>query len=322
MQCFIQSLKTPLSNVMNAVIKSPKPSGYVRNVILRMPSFTMKIKLFVLFLSVGIFTSVQAQTSQIDKYLSQIEQGEYTEARKNISSLREEYPQHPGVLYLQGVLEPDGDKAHGLFMSIVENARESKYHDDAVIRVAEYLYAKGLYITAEKYLRLIPVQHPRSPHLERAANMLINSMEAAGKTDSSRIWQRVLSEQFPRITFDEGQEQQRLEGSEVSADDEEEYEQSTEVVEDSGKSNTGDNNNRRPFTLQVGAFSTLENAMQEKNNLESQGYSAQVLRRQRGDLELYLVWVGQYTSHDAAEAAGKKIQEQTDYSYFVVNTSE
>jgi cell division protein FtsN len=288
-----------------------------------MRSLAMKSKFVFLACSLVFSSTVFAQLNQVETYLAQIENGNYSEARQRLPGLIQDHPKDPSVIYLRGVLETNGEKAYGYFKQVADKHQTSQFHDDAIMRVSEYLFAKGLYITAEKYLKLIPIQHPRSPHLERAANMLINSMNAAGKTDSSRIWQSVLSEQFPRIQMNEGAQQERLQGSEVSSDDQKaESDADTRVVEQ-GRANPAANQpNARPFTLQVGAFSTLDNAMQEKDNLESQGFNVQVLRRQRGDLDLYLVWVGQYRSHEEAEVAGRKIQEQTDYSFFVVNTAE
>lgn len=294
------------------------------SVILRMLSLIMKSK-YILLVSLLILSSATfAQLNQVERYLDQIDNGNYSDARQGLPALIQEHPKDPSVIFLQGILETNGEKAYGYFKQVADRYPNSQFHDDAIMQVSEYLFAKGLYITAEKYLKRIPIQHPRSPHLERAANMLINSMNAAGKTDSSRIWQSVLSEQFPRIQMNESRQQERLEGSSdlVTDDQEPASDVETQVVEQGGTNSALNQQNTRPFTLQVGAFSTLDNAMREKDNLESHGYHAQVLRRQRGDLDLYLVWVGQYRSHEEAEVAGNKIQEQTDYSFFVVNTAE
>ena len=289
----------------------------------RMLSLIMKSKFILLTCFLAFSSTVFAQLTQVEVYLNQIDNGNYSDARQGLPALVREHPKDPSVIYLQGILETDGEKAYGYFKQVADKHQNSQFHDDAIMQVSEYLFAKGLYITAEKYLKRIPIQHPRSPHLERAANMLINSMNAAGKTDSSRIWQSVLSEQFPRIQMNEGSQQERLQGSEVSSDNETpSSDVDTQVVEQGSSNPAANQQSTRPFTLQVGAFSTLDNAMREKDNLESHGYNAQVLRRQRGDLDLYLVWVGQYRSHEEAEVAGNKIQEQTEYSFFVVNTAE
>jgi len=290
---------------------------------------------YTLVLVIALLLGLRPVSAQyVEDYLEQIQQGEYDKARTALPQLLRDHPDDPGVLYLQGVLESNGDKAYEIFRDLADNHRSSPYRDDAIMQVSEYLYAKGLYISAEKYLRRIPIHHPRSPYMERAVNMLINSMVQAGKIDSARIWKRVLTRQFPEIALDANVEQPAKQVNEdsiatlappepVDLSRENPYVDASEMDSDvsgSGSASAPKQSPRKPFSLQVGAFSTIENARNQKDLFESYGYPVQIRKRQRGNLELYLVWVGEYETRSEAEKAGRSIEQRVNLPFFIVDT--
>jgi cell division protein FtsN len=73
-----------------------------------------------------------------------------------------------------------------------------------------------------------------------------------------------------------------------------------------------------PYTLQVGAFSTSENAQKQKLFFEDLGYTAEITNRVRGGRSLYLVWVGSYSSTDEARKTLREIQSKYNISPIVV----
>jgi len=262
----------------------------------------------------------------VEQYLREIQQGQSARAQAALPQLMQDYPNNPGVLYLQGVLESNGERAYEIFRNIANNMNENQYTDDAILKAGEYLYARGLYISAESYLRRIPMHYPNSPHIEQAANLLINSMSAAGKTDSSRVWAQVLQRQYPDITFafrsdgapavtntteepEEAAPPEPIDLSEENPYYNEEEEPATVNVMDGG------------FALQVGAFSSLENAEEGKKIFEENNYPVQIMRRNRNNVELYLVWVGGYETRARAEEIGDEIQQELGFPYFVVQTN-
>ncbi|MBS1272532.1 MAG: Outer membrane protein assembly factor BamD [Candidatus Marinimicrobia bacterium] len=292
---------------------------------------TLTLVIFALLLG-----NVQVSAQYVEEYLDQIQQGQYEKARAALPQLLQEHPNDPGVLYLQGLLESDGEKAYTIYKDLADNHRGHPYRDDAIMQVAEYLYARGLYISAEKYLRRIPIHHPRSPYMERAVNMLINSMMQAGKVDSARTWKRVLARQFPEIKLNADVDQPAKKVNEdslaamappepVDLSKENPFvdasEADTQFAETEKKPQTAKQPEQKRFTLQVGAFSTMENARSQKDLFESYGYPVQIRKRQRGNLQLYLVWVGQYDTRSEAERAGQTIQQRVNLPYFIVDTN-
>lgn len=290
-----------------------------------------KSSLSVLMLIVlTLICSAAAAGQSVDQYLQEIEQGQYGRARADLPELLKDYPDAPGVKYLRGVLEPDGDKAYHIFKEIADKSRNNQYKDDAILKVGEYLYTRGLYISAERYLRQIPVHYPRSPHIERASNLLIRSMAAAGKVDSSRTWARVLQRQYPDIDFSF-----QLDGIRSSPEQSPPAESSAppepvdlsqenpyyDPDEAGGEADSSQEaQDTAGYAIQVGAFSSLENAESGKEIFEEHDYPVQIRKRERNNVELYLVWIGQYDTREEAERIGNEIKQKLALPYFILET--
>ncbi len=289
----------------------------------------MKIRKINLIYFVFISLIVSPLFGQnVDEYLQEIQQGHTARAKAALPELLKQYPKDPGVKYLQGVLETDGETAYQIFKKIADASAQNPYQDDAIMQVGEYLYARGLYISAEKYLKKIPYQYPESPYVETATDLWLNSLVAAGKSDSAKIVRQTLSKKFPELTFNNpnekisGQSEEEAEKEATTAPEPVDLTKKNPYVK-SDQSQQSTNGTKDYYTLQVGAFSTLDNAVSQKKMFESNGVkNVEVRKRQRGKVELYLVWVGHYKTHDAAEQAGESIKNRINFPYFVVHVDE
>lgn len=284
---------------------------------------------FLSFCLALFVVTANLSAQDIDQYLQEIEHGETAKAQSALPQLMQEYPDNPGVLYLRGVLQSDGEVAYQIFKDVADKTDGNSYKDDAILKVGEYLYARGLYISATKYLKRIPAQYPNSPHLQQASNLLINSLVAAGKSDSAKIVLHNLESKYPQLALNDPttrvntKSEQEAEKEATTAPEPVDLTEKNPYIEPDKDQSATENHAKDYYTLQVGAFSTLDNAVKQKERFESSGISnVEVRKRQRENLELYLVWVGQYKTHDAAEQAGKSISSRIDFPYFVVHVDE
>ena len=129
--------------------------------------------LLIFILSVNIFS----QDVNIIPYLKQIESGKAEEVRNELTDLKERHPESPSVMFLDGVLTENGQKALMIYQKIVDEYPESKYADAALYRIYSYYYALGLYESASKKLSLLINNYPASPYINIAKQnqLLINS---------------------------------------------------------------------------------------------------------------------------------------------------
>jgi len=176
-----------------------------------------------------------------------IKNGQTDEVKAELPSLLTKYQNHPGVLYLQGVLTADGSEAVKIFQSVVDNFPKSEWADDALYRTYQYYYSIGLYKTAAQKYEQLKQAYPSSAYL--------------------------------------------VHGKPHGAD------QEAEAVEkpiSAGASESG------TYAVQVGAFSTAENASKQKRFFHSVGYPVEILNKVKRGKSYYLVWIGSFKSYDEA----------------------
>jgi hypothetical protein len=177
------------------------------------------------------------------------------------------YQNNPGVMYLQGVLTPDGTEAAKIFQSVVDNFPKSEWADDALYKLYQYYYSIGLYKTADQKLAQLKQDYPYSAY-----------------------------------------------AAEQSSTEKEEMTDNADVVKSKGtvpKFSTS-------FTVQVGAFSTLQRAEELKNFFEGKGYSSNIFTMVTNGKKLHKVWVGEFDNQQDARRFSAEIKKKFNLESIVV----
>ena len=191
----------------------------------------------------------------IEKRLEMIKNGQIEEVKAELPSLLTRYQNHPGVLYLQGVLTSDGTEAVKIFQSVLGNFPKSEWADNALYKIYQYYYSLGLYKTAAQKYERLRQNYPNSPFLVQGE---------------------------PRGT-----------------------EREAEVAE---KPNSVGEPDDGTFAVQVGAFSTAENANKQKRFFHNIEHSVEILNKVKRGRSYYLVWIGNFKSYDEARKVGNEIK--------------
>jgi tetratricopeptide (TPR) repeat protein len=223
--------------------------------------------------------NAQNVDAEVTSFLSKIENGQTEQAKNALPDLIAKYPNNPGVVYLQGKLTPNGIEAAKIYQSIVDNFPKSEWADDALFALYQYYYALGLYKTADIKLQQLKREYPTSQF-------------ASGKQ----------SRDVPYLQ----DEVVKLPTKEVAPA--ETTRQSVPEVQPVPE----------PYTLQVGAYSTLKNAEKQKTFFEDIGVNVEITNKVRSGRSLYLVWAGSFTSSDEAKAFGKQIRQKYKIDSIVV----
>lgn len=149
------------------------------------------------------------------------------------------YPNHPNVdyaYYLKGLVyfrEDQGlfgyvyeldlserdpkqmRESYAAFKELVEKFPQSRYADDARIRmlyltnalgmyevhVAQYYYNRGAYVAAANRAQAALVDHPRTPSNEIALNIMVNSYRKLGLTQLADDAHGILERTFPKSVY-------------------------------------------------------------------------------------------------------------------------
>jgi tetratricopeptide (TPR) repeat protein len=129
---------------------------------------SIKNLVFLALLFFALSINIYAQDVNIVPYLQQIENGEADEVRNELIGLKEKYPDDPSVMFLEGVLTENGQKAVVIYQKVVDEYPDSKYADAALYRIYSYYYALGLYEAATEKLNKLIADYPNSPYIKIA----------------------------------------------------------------------------------------------------------------------------------------------------------
>ena len=189
-----------------------------------------------------VFISILS-SQNIDLYFSLIDEGELDGVKENLPELLSKYPNDPGVLFLKAVLTDDGESALEQYKYILKNFPKSIYAPEAAMKIGEYFYARGLYTQCASLLKNIPIKYPRYPQMQRLTDLMINSFNAIGEADSAKYYALIIKSMFPAIETNIENKDNKL--SQVFS-----FKKKTE--------------NLGPYVVQIGAFSSKENAKRLK----------------------------------------------------------
>lgn len=112
-------------------------------------------------------TLLFSQKVNIIPQLKKIEAGKIDEARVDLQDFKQFEATNPDVIFLEAVLEENGEKAEKLYETVYNNFPKSRFADAALFRSFSYFYALGLYKKAESLKELLKEDYPNSPYLKK-----------------------------------------------------------------------------------------------------------------------------------------------------------
>lgn len=111
-----------------------------------------------------------AQSRDVDGLVAakirMVEEGRAEQVKLEMPALVSKYQNHPGVLYLQGLLAKDGVEAATYYQMVLDNFPKSAWGDDALYRIYLYYYSLGLARTAELKMQRLRRDYPNSPYFK------------------------------------------------------------------------------------------------------------------------------------------------------------
>ena len=95
----------------------------------------------------------------MDIIIQEVLNGSKDSASIYLPMIEMQYPNNPNMLFLKGLMETNGEEAMQIFVKLYNNHPTSEYGDDAVMKIAEYYYASGLYIQSAGWLKKMPLYY-------------------------------------------------------------------------------------------------------------------------------------------------------------------
>ena len=301
------------------------------------------IKALLIFITYSVLTAQQ----NIEELIRDVNLGKTKESLSKINQLEKDFPNNPGVMYLSALLETDGDKARKQYESLYKNHPNSEYSDDAVMKIAEYYYAAGLYIQSSKWTKRMARYYARSEHIDRAVKLFLNALIISGSKDTAHYYSKVFKKQFPKMDVDTKLSEllnelevpikdSDLKAQVVEADTSSKSSGILDKIVETLSSPVPDDINlslpsfdcstnfyakKEPFSLQVGAYSKQKNANQQKNQLNSAGFTSRVETKESKGRLLYVVKIGFYSDRVTAKAVRLELKSTLGIDTFIVENN-
>lgn len=212
--------------------------------------------------------------------LELIHAGKSEQVHNELPILLRQYPDDPGVKYIDAYLTVNGDQAVKKYQSIVDRYPNNEWADDALYKVYQYYYAVGLYKTADAKLAQLNEQYPASIYAKRETKAGEKITPAAAEK------QEIKTEQPAAET---------KQGIPVAPPS-------------SGK-----------FAVQVGVFSQERTALREAERYSTVvGRQAMVFSKQSGERTVYAIGFDGFESEQSAREFGTELNTKYNIEWFVV----
>jgi TolA-binding protein len=229
-----------------------------------------------------------AQISE-EEILKMLAQYDVSAARQKIEEIYRQRPSSAPAAYWRALITEDAEESTELFDEILLRFRNSEYADRATYRIAQYHFARGQYHSAQKYFSDVTKRFPQSSLRDAARYFAAKSWMAAGEVDSAYAELRACISSHPNSWI--------------------------------GKLAKDDLDNLSPgdlqkaqaamtkFTVQVGAYSKRDNALNQARKLKKLNYLAEVYEKQQKD-KLHVVWVGSFSTKEEASRLGDELRKK------------
>ena len=276
------------------------------------------MKIIPFFIS---FAFVSAQN--LNLYLTLIEKGRYDEVKENIPDLLKRYPNEPGVLYIQALINNDGDLSLEQYKKVIESFPESEFASQSSMKIGEYLFARGLYSQASTQLKKTLLDYPKASFHQRAMDLMVNSYIATGEQDSARISLRLISGLYPKLNYKKynlGILPNPKKDSRLVRIDKNSISERIKKVKAKRTKSKSNKKIYQPWVVQVGAFGRYENANRLKKQLQGSGFPTEVHRINSNGTRLHAVRIVRYETKKEADKIGRSLKSKFGLDFRLINS--
>lgn len=260
------------------------------------------VEKLALLICLTVCLRIYAQTPP--DFIELIETGKTTEAKSRLVQMEKDKKSPEQVLFLKGLLTSDGDSAVHIYERFLMLYPNSRFGGEAMYRIAQYKYARGLYQSALIPLRQLVKKYPESPILEKSLYGIALCHINLNQPDSAAAY-------FERIAS-------LATNSDVSRSAETRLALLRGGVRPALETKDTTAVSAPRYSVQVGAFSSQTNAVLRKSFFERAGYPVELRTKRKDDKILYLIWIGAYATMEEARKAGEQLKTKYGLSCHLV----
>lgn len=303
----------------------------------------MKYILFCILALFAINSTALSSDEDISKYLRMVTEGRINDVKTKLPDLLAANPSDPGVMLLHGVVIDDAFTAVKIYKRIVLSYPNSRWADDAYWRIIQFYSVLGDTTQARINFHKFRQKYPDSEYVGPAADVVRSAValaksgkqfidaQAKAKSGIAYMEEEMIDpseeiEETPVKTNYTEEKITKIPTKEAETLKDNSYEQpkvekkvdltpkktlQEKTVSNDKVVNLDKDPNAAPtYGLQVGIFTTKDNAEAEMKKFLRQRMRTQILEKVVDDTVLYAVVIGNYSSEESAEAAKYIVQQQ------------
>ncbi|MBN1349407.1 tetratricopeptide repeat protein [candidate division KSB1 bacterium] len=286
---------------------------------------------FIIGLSV-LMMSAFGWSQSIEKILSE---KELSTIQERVDVYLRDHPNATGILYLKALVEPDAEKAIQQYRQLIAKYPDCAYVDDARFRIAQYHYARSLYGIARRQFQELIHTHPGSSLKDDAAYFAAQCLFALNDNTNAYRELETFIAQYPNSSLcalarEDLQAEKSLAATpgrmnrrrrDPNQNSWLSLQKST--IDESNKQTAPTETNQSAkddakFTLQIGAFSSRTNAVNQKKYFTDKGYSATLSTKYLNGKTYYVVYLNKFKTRESAALLGEKLKSDYRVQYVIV----
>jgi len=266
------------------------------------------------------------KAQNIDLYITLLEKGKISEVKENLPELIERYPKDPGIFFLKGLVSNSADEALLNYETLIKEYPNSDYASLSEMKIGEYLFARGLYSQASNQFKKTIINYPIGDHHQMALDLMVNSYLAIGDDDSLKIALINIKDLYPKLDYNKyginGLNNEKREAKLVRLDAAIITNRFKEAKEKRQKTKIISKPKVKPWVVQVGAFGKYNNAKRLRNQLQNNGFIAEIHTIYSNGSRLHAVRIVRYEDQSDAEKIGRKLKKKFGLDFRVINNPE
>ncbi|NQT23718.1 tetratricopeptide repeat protein [candidate division KSB1 bacterium] len=259
----------------------------------------LQFGIIILFFGFGI-----GYAQSVQDVAALIRAGEMETARNHIQLWGPTKDLSDSRLFLKALSNPDADSAFNEYQLLIDKYPQSSHADDALFRMAQYKYARGLYKSAKDLYKQTLQKNPQSQLVQKSLYGTALCFQATDQADSANHYFRKCISENP--------------GSSIAKLAQNDFEDQAE--ERAGQNQpVSPQSNRIEYAVQVGAFSHQTKALMRKAYYEREGFQVKLHQKSKDGTLYYLVWLGSFDTPEEARTFGAQLQKRYGVRYFLVS---
>ena len=287
----------------------------------------LKSKIFLFFI---LLCSAVFSQDEVDNLIKAVQSGNTQSAIESLPELKKKYSENPSVMFLDALLDDSHERSIKKYKQIYNLYEDSKYADDAIMKIAEFYYTNGSYLKSSDWVKKINLYYSQSEHVNRSLNLYIRTLVLTGKEDTARLFMETFKKKYPNIKVDKHPDlEDKEEVAENSGDKEEskpkEKNKILKAVEDMKNKIIAPKRDKRDhFSIQIGAYGSYENAGKVRDELIELGFNTRIdiIHLSTKNKDLYAVREGYFRSKEYAKNTQKKIKSRSGHTSIVIDINK